>query len=62
MPRYDFRCTECKSESIVHMKISEYTPKVYCTFCKGFTLKRIFSATPVQFKGSGWGGTHPTGD
>ena len=61
MPRYDYRCSECGAESVVHMSIKDYVEKKYCTFCKSMGIKRIYSVASVQFKGAGWGGNHPQG-
>lgn len=48
MPYYDFECKTCTKV----VEITEPTPPV-CTGCGG-VMVRIYSATPIHFKGSGF--------
>lgn len=52
MPKYDY---ECPGEEIVvefDLAFDHDTPK--CETC-GADMRRVYSATPAIFKGTGWG-------
>lgn len=58
--KYLYKCNIClhefeKEHKLVHMVNTAKQPKVLCPICKGATRK-VINATPVHFKGSGWGG------
>ena len=50
MPRYEFRCEECLAyqETQIHFEVGPECPVCYRT------MKRVWSAPGVQFKGSGF--------
>ena len=52
MPRYDFECEECNLIVELVLAVDSQVPK--CAKCGG-TLKRLWSAPAVHFKGNGWG-------
>lgn len=52
MPTYQYRCTECGSDLEVVQKFTDDALTV-CPECDG-TLRKVFSAVGVVFKGSGF--------
>jgi putative FmdB family regulatory protein len=52
MPIYEFECRKCKAHLEVFQKIND-KPPVKCRKCGG-RLEKQFSASAIQFKGSGW--------
>lgn len=52
MPTYQYRCTECGSELDVVQKFTD-APLTECPECEG-TLRKVYSAVGVVFKGSGF--------
>ncbi len=52
MPIYEYECTRCSSRFELKQSFSENAP-VSCPRCGGGT-RRIFSAVPIIFKGSGF--------
>lgn len=52
MPTYQYRCTECGSELEVVQKFTDDALTV-CPECDG-TLRKVFNAVGVVFKGSGF--------
>ena len=52
MPRYDYRCIECKSEFELVQTFSE-AGHADCPKCSG-AGQRVFHAVPVIYKGSGF--------
>ena len=53
MPNYQY---ECRGEELVvelNLPIDHETP--HCQICNA-PLKRVYTAIPVHFKGSGWAG------
>lgn len=52
MPTYQYRCTECGRELEVVQKFSDPT-LTECPNCTG-TLRKVFNAVGVVFKGSGF--------
>ena len=52
MPTYQYRCTECGSELEVVQKFTD-DPLTVCPECDG-TLRKVFNAVGVVFKGSGF--------
>lgn len=53
MPRYDFECIECNILVELVLAVDSQTPR--CINC-GKTLKRLWSAPAIHFKGDGWAG------
>jgi putative FmdB family regulatory protein len=52
MPIYEYECTQCGCRTEVVQKVNE--PRLSkCKKCGG-ALKKIPSASAIQFKGSGW--------
>lgn len=52
MPTYQYRCSECASELEVVQKFTD-APLTECPACEG-TLRKVYSAVGVVFKGSGF--------
>lgn len=52
MPIYEYECKKCKAHIEVFQKIAD-KPPVKCRKCGG-RLEKLFSASAIQFKGSGW--------
>jgi putative FmdB family regulatory protein len=52
MPIYEYACTQCKRRCEVVQKVSD-PPLKKCKSCGG-TLKKVPSASAIQFKGNGW--------
>lgn len=52
MPNYVYRGTDCQHEFEVYQSFSE-DPLTECTEC-GQPVRRVFHATGLVFKGSGW--------
>ncbi|MFT4228199.1 FmdB family zinc ribbon protein [Micropruina sp.] len=52
MPTYQYRCQDCSSELEVVQKFTD-DPLTRCPTCEG-TLRKVFSAVGVVFKGSGF--------
>ncbi len=52
MPRYDYKCTDCKTEFELRQSFSE-AGKGVCPQCSG-AGQRVFHAVPVIYKGSGF--------
>lgn len=52
MPIYEFECRKCNSHTEVFQKMSDKLP-TKCRKCGG-RLEKLFSASAIQFKGSGW--------
>lgn len=52
MPTYQYRCTECATELETVQRFSD-DPLTVCPECDG-TLRKVFSAVGVVFKGSGF--------
>lgn len=52
MPNYVYRGSECQHEFEVYQSFSE-DPLTACTEC-GQPVRRVFHATGLVFKGSGW--------
>lgn len=61
MPSYEWRCPDCSQRWIERITIREYQlfNKILgmpmCVDCDK-EMKRVFDATPAQFKGGGWAG------
>ncbi|MGH9867791.1 MAG: FmdB family zinc ribbon protein [Candidatus Polarisedimenticolia bacterium] len=49
---YEYECTKCGHRFEVIQKFSD-RPRRQCPKCKG-TLRKLLSASAIQFKGSGW--------
>ncbi len=52
MPTYQYRCQDCSSQLEVVQKFTD-DPLTRCPTCEG-TLRKVFSAVGVVFKGSGF--------
>ena len=52
MPTYQYRCLDCSSEHEVVQKFTD-DPLTQCPTCEG-TVRKVFSAVGVVFKGSGF--------
>jgi putative FmdB family regulatory protein len=52
MPIYEYECRKCKAHIEVFQKMSD-KPALKCRKCGG-RLDKMFSASAIQFKGSGW--------
>src|SRR6266508_286475 len=52
MPIYEYECSKCKAHIEVFQKMSD-KPPVKCRKCGG-RLEKLFSASAIQFKVSGW--------
>ena len=52
MPTYQYRCTECATELEAVQKFAD-DPLTVCPECEG-SLRKVFSAVGVVFKGSGF--------
>ncbi len=53
MPLYDYQCTACEKVSEVRHGFREAYQGA-CPACGANSLKRVFNAAPVLFKGSGF--------
>lgn len=52
MPIYEYECKKCKAHIEVFQKVSD-KQLTKCRKCGG-RLEKLFSASAIQFKGSGW--------
>lgn len=52
MPTYEYACRDCGEHLEVAQSFTE-DPLTVCPACDG-RLRKVFSAAPVVFKGSGW--------
>jgi putative FmdB family regulatory protein len=52
MPTYEYRCTDCGNSVDVFQRIGDQPPTV-CDVCGG-TLRKVFHAAGIVFKGSGF--------
>ena len=52
-PHYDFRCPGCAAHIEVTRRISDTKANPTCGDCL-VEMERVFSATPIHFKGSGF--------
>jgi putative FmdB family regulatory protein len=52
MPIYEYECQKCQAHIELFQKMSD-KPPVKCRKCGG-RLEKLFSASAIQFKGSGW--------
>ena len=59
MARYDYRCTSCGKVFEVEHGMTEH-PEVTCPEC-GAPAERVFSASGIEFKGSGFYNTDQRG-
>lgn len=55
MPIYEFRCPVCSSLADIKASYDESIIHPSCQFCL-ITMERIWTANPIHFKGTGWGG------
>ena len=59
MARYDYRCTQCGRVFEVRHGMTE-RPEVFCPDC-GAPCEKLFNATGIEFKGSGFYNTDQRG-
>lgn len=52
MPIYEYECLKCRAHTEVFQKMGA-RPPLKCRKCGG-RLEKLFSASAIQFKGSGW--------
>ena len=52
-PKYDFKCPNCSAQIEQTRGIEEDSPNPICGDCC-LSMERVWSATPVHFKGSGF--------
>jgi len=52
MPLYEYKCDQCGERSEILQSIQD-PPHTQCPKCGG-TVKKLFSAPAIQFKGSGF--------
>lgn len=52
MPTYQYRCTACSNELEIVQKFTD-SPMTTCPECSG-SLRKVFNAVGVVFKGSGF--------
>jgi putative FmdB family regulatory protein len=52
MPIYEYECQKCKAQVELFQKMNDQPP-TKCSKCGG-KLEKLFSASAIQFKGSGW--------
>jgi len=55
MPIYAYQCAACGLEIDIFQHYTDDTLQV-CPECKQATLQKVYSPTPIHFKGEGWGG------
>jgi putative FmdB family regulatory protein len=54
MPIYDYACTACDHRTDILHGINDPGPK-FCPSCgREGTMRKLFSAPTIHFKGSGW--------
>jgi len=54
LPKYDYKCENCKSEIEFERGFGEDTEPV-CTTCH-VSMTRVWTPTAAIFRGGGWGG------
>ena len=52
-PIYEFKCPNCSEKISQHRKMSDQVIAPMCGDCL-VDMERVFSATPIHFKGSGF--------
>jgi len=52
-PVYEFKCPSCSERIAQTRKMSDQVMPPICGDCL-VTMERVFSATPIHFKGSGF--------
>ena len=56
MAQYEFMCDVCTQVTIIQRSILDELPRdPYCDNCV-IPMKRVYTSTPIHFKGRGWGG------
>jgi putative FmdB family regulatory protein len=53
MPTYEYQCKDDKTKATMTRSIDDRDNPVECPAC-GLTMARIYLATPVHFKGTGF--------
>lgn len=59
MPNYSFVCKECKEQLDKYFSFEE-EHYVECEKCNE-PMEKELNATPIHFRGGGWGGNHGRG-
>jgi putative FmdB family regulatory protein len=55
MPIYEYECEMCHSHIELHQPVKEHEAPVVCPSCNcEHTMKRVYSASPVIFRGNGF--------
>ena len=55
MPSYDFKCPVCSQATTIKAGFDESFVYPSCQWCL-VTMERVWTANPIHFKGTGWGG------
>jgi predicted nucleic acid-binding Zn ribbon protein len=55
MPNYEYECPGEEIAIVVELPMDHKTPN--CQVC-GAIMRRVYTAVPAIFKGSGWAGKH----
>ena len=50
-PRYEYECIECRIKYEVEQSMEDVTAPLCCTK----TMRQVYSAPGISFKGTGWG-------
>lgn len=53
MPNYHYRCKACGHDFTKHQDFNDAPIKV-CPVCKKEEVRKVYSAVPISFKGSGF--------
>lgn len=53
MPTYHYRCKNCEYDFTEHQSFDD-APITLCPQCGQEQVRKIFSAVPIEFKGSGF--------
>lgn len=57
---YEYECPGDGQVITIERGMTEEEPEYDCPVC-GSTLRRVYNAPGIQFKGGGWGGNHVQG-
>jgi putative FmdB family regulatory protein len=55
MPIYEFKCPVCSTVKPIKAGFDEDFTPPGCPYCM-VTMDRVWTSTPIHFKGKGWGG------
>ena len=53
MPTYHYRCKNCSYDFTAHQSFED-DPITVCPECGQEQVRKIYSAVPIEFKGSGF--------